>query len=706
MSYLHNHRHNVDVGGFEEAGSLGDEETLTPQEAYEIERRMTSSSSELEQGYRSQPQPHVSRPDESSSTAIFWTRPKKIIAAISSIALVVGAAAVGVSLSNNKSSPATDQSLIEDVVITDDVGEAPPSIAEDTAEPVAVEQVAVEPAPELISTEIVEDGIIYDFVAQQEVTVEEPRFDLDVVEFKGDLSDFIDADVARFSVDASDENCNSQGALWEFESITDMYPWETSWKLYREGEGSERELWVHGPPAKASYNRLTNYRGKVCLPAGYYEMEIFDSEGDGSCCTYGYGGYSIKVGGAVVAESNMKEDDPFEMRKHTFNIKPYETTTTTTTTATTTTTEESSTTTSATTTTATSEESEIEASTQDSTQDPTKSPSSEPSPKPTQAPSSSPSSKPTPVPTPEPTSVPTSKPTPGVESSDCRNPNMIVRIEILTDRKGAQTGYTFTDGSDNTIKERTAGTMSSETRYVDEACVSPGSYKLNMEDTYGNGIRSLGYVAVYVGDEKILHDYTFNEPTRSYTIRVGFNPVMTSTESEWLEGHNKRREEFHEANEKEFRPLVWSPEVAQGASDWAEKIVSDKCVLSRQSNLGFGELTFAMLTSNENAPITEPESILTRWYDNKVDRNVPSLVDDNGIPGLAFSQVVWYASRQLGCAKQVGRLSNGRYCHVAICRYATAGNCNVRMRSNQWKGPTLADKSICTPQCAENEGCH
>lgn len=669
MSYLQNHRHNG--GGFERAGSAsGDEESLTPHEAYEIQRQMTSSSD----SEQDRSQPNISQPDEStSSTAVFWTRPKKLIAAISSIALVAGAAAVGVSLSS-KPSPANDQALVEDVVVTDDIGEAPPSIAEDTAEPVAVE-----PSPELITTEIVDDGIIYDFVFQQEVTVEEPRFDLDVVEFKGDLSDFIDADLARFSVDASDENCNSQGARWEFESITDMYPWETSWKLYRSEEGSsERELWVHGPPGNTAYNRLTNYRGSLCLPIGNYEMEIFDSEGDGSCCMYGYGGYSIKVGGAVVAESNMKEDDPFDKRTHTFTIKPKETTTTAATT-TTTTTEESTTTTFTTTTTVAPEEPSTEASTQDSTEDPTKSPSSAPSPKPTQAPSSSPSSKPTPVPTPEPTPEPTNKPTPEVEPSektDCGNPKMVVRIEILTDGRGSFTSYTFTDSSNNIIKERTAGTMSSETKYVDETCVSPGSYKLNMNDSKGNGIRSPGYVAVDVGDERILHDYTFNEATRSYTIRVGFDPAMTSTEREWLEGHNKRREEFHEANEKDFRPLVWSPEVAKGASDWAEKIVSDGCVLSRESNLGYGELTFAMLNSNENAPVTKPESIMTRWYDNKIDRDDPSLVDGAAVPGLAFSQIVWYASRHVGCAKQVGQIPNGRYCHVVICRYVHVVLCS------------------------------
>ena len=282
MSYLQNYRGSV--GSFDEDGSsVGDEETLTPHEAYEIERERTlqqqppyvEPQQQLED-YDSQPD--VPPPDASSSTAIFWTKPRKLIAGISLIALVVGAAVVGVGLSSKSSSPANRQPLVEDVVIADNVDDAPPSIAEDTAEPVAVE-----PAAELISTEIVDDGIIYDFAAQQEVTTEEPKFDLDVVEFKGDLSDFIDTDVARLSVNADDEDCNSEGALWEFEFIVDNFPWEQSWSLLR-SEGSEKTLWAHGPPKKTAYNRLTKYRGKLCLPPGGYEMKIIDSEGDGACC--------------------------------------------------------------------------------------------------------------------------------------------------------------------------------------------------------------------------------------------------------------------------------------------------------------------------------------------------------------------------------------------------------------------------------------
>jgi len=46
------------------------------------------------------------------------------------------------------------------------------------------------------------------------------------------------------------------------------------------------------------------------------------------------------------------------------------------------------------------------------------------------------------------------------------------------------------------------------------------------------------------------------------------------------------------------------------------------------------------------------------------------------------------------------------YTTLRSFRYATTGNCNVKMQPNEWKGPTLADKSICSSVCPENEGCH
>ncbi len=651
MSYLQNNRSSL--GSFEEdaGSSVGDEETtFTPQEAYEIEKPSS--------GY-----PYADGQEENygSATAKFWTRKRNLITAVSSIALVIVAAAVGVVVSR-KSSPANQQSLTQDVVITDDVGESPPSTTGDTAE-----LVAVEPAAELISTEILDDGIIYDFVAQQEVTVEEPDFDLDIVEFKGDLTEFIDADVARFSIDADDESCNKEGARWEFTYTTDSFPWETRWKLYL-GD----QVWVHGPPAKTAYNRLTNYRGELCLPPGDYKMEISDKQGDGFCCEYGKGGYKIKVGDAVIAESDTENNDHFEKRTFDFTILSKQATTTSTVASSTTTTITPTTTNVATTTVAT-DESATTPSTQGTTQDPTESPSSEPTVTPTQSPSVSSSLEPTHMPTVEltqvPTPEPTNKPTPELvifsDATNCVN----VTIEILTDSHGFHTGYTF-QGGDNVIKKRDTGSMASGQKYLDEVCVTPGTYELTVSDSKGNGLQNPGYVAVYLGDEKILHDYTFNKQSKSYTIRAGFNPneFMNDIDHEWLDGHNERRREFHEANGKEFHPVTWSPKLAQDASVWAEKIITDGCAVSREQNLSLGELTFAMVSGNEDAVLAKPESVMNRWYDSKI-KNDPELVPDSVVPGLAFTQVTWLATRYIGCSKKSSQLSDEKYCHVVICRY-------------------------------------
>lgn len=588
----------------------GDVENLTLQEAYEIERARTAG-----EGYYAENQYSYNTSTNVASTK-FWTPKRKIITA-TTVALVIVATAVGVVLSN-KSSPenSLNQISFQDVIEEDDGDGSPSSTAEDANEPTAIE-----PAAELISEEIIDGVVVYDVAAQQEVTVvEEPNVDLEnITVFVGDLSDFIDSDVARVSVEADSAYCNDQGALLGLTMTTDLYQWEFGWELYR-GNGSSKELWAYGPPEEQAYERLTKYRGQLCLPTGVYEMTFTDSAKDGMCCIYGKGGYKVVVGNVTVAESNTQEDDPFESR--TYNFEVSDTTTTTTTTAAT-------------------EASGTAPSDQDS-------PSNEPTVKPTPSPSSSP----TPKPTPEPSNQPTAEELSSSTQANC----VTVGIEILTDGFGAHTGYKF-KGGDATFKERASGTMSSNTRYLDEVCVSPGNYDLIVEDIKGDGIEDPGYIAVYIGEERVLMDWQVQKKNITYPIVVGFDSGMTDVDIQWLEAHNLRRKQFHEAHDKEYRPLTWSPALTKGASEWAAKIVSEECVLSRQQYLGLGENLNAMVTNSVDG--LEPDSFLDRWFDRKVD-------DEN--PGLQLTQVVWVATRYVGCSKLVGQLSNGQYCHVAICR--------------------------------------
>ena len=73
---------------------------------------------------------------------------------------------------------------------------------------------------------------------------------------------------------------------------TDDYPEETSWQLVDTCTGNT--------VASRSYfaAKNTQYSNSYCLPSRY-QFTIKDSYGDGLCCGYGYGSYSVVWDGVV-----------------------------------------------------------------------------------------------------------------------------------------------------------------------------------------------------------------------------------------------------------------------------------------------------------------------------------------------------------------------------------------------------------------------
>ena len=76
---------------------------------------------------------------------------------------------------------------------------------------------------------------------------------------------------------------------------TDSYPGETSWQLVdQNGSGYTN--------ATQLTSANTTYTWNICVPnINCYDFTIFDSWGDGICCSYGNGSYSVSYNGTVVA---------------------------------------------------------------------------------------------------------------------------------------------------------------------------------------------------------------------------------------------------------------------------------------------------------------------------------------------------------------------------------------------------------------------
>ena len=76
--------------------------------------------------------------------------------------------------------------------------------------------------------------------------------------------------------------------------LTDNYPGETTWQIT---DGGGAVVASGGPYGSTG----TLFSSTECLVDGCYDFTIFDSYGDGICCAYGSGNYSVTVNGQTVA---------------------------------------------------------------------------------------------------------------------------------------------------------------------------------------------------------------------------------------------------------------------------------------------------------------------------------------------------------------------------------------------------------------------
>jgi len=246
------------------------------------------------------------------------------------------------------------------------------------------------------------------------------------------------------------------------------------------------------------------------------------------------------------------------------------------------------------------------------------------------------------------------------------------------------------DGSDpQKLWAFPVGSLESESEYQKRLCDVPnGAYALTV-------VGRSSYSARVAGRELLFGKTPWGE-TRSHDLLIGHYPAMNDNEKAWLDEHNTRREAFHQNHNKEYRPLRWSAGLARHASDRIDDLLPT-CRYVREPRLEEGELV-AISNYRASGPreTTEvPANILPRWADRNRDRGYPA--------NQKWTQVVWRATRYVGCATKFVENGGGSYCHVSVCRYARPGNCGAN--AENWLAKTLDEHSLCGTACPP-EGCH
>ncbi|KAL7496920.1 hypothetical protein ACHAWT_005829 [Skeletonema menzelii] len=285
----------------------------------------------------------------------------------------------------------------------------------------------------------------------------------------------------------------------------------------------------------------------------------------------------------------------------------------------------------------------------------------------------------------------------------CDDPDQVpLEVIIITDAYAVvdETSYTLTshpdDGPVETYMERTK--MDNVATYNDSICVPKGRYLFTLNDKF-NGLVSSGRKGDYSVKSKgteILNGASFPAPSISYTILAGMEPNMSDEDRQWLDGHNSRRKKFHEENEKDFKPLVWSESLVKSAADYAAMITPTCEVLQKADPWGHTVAIAPLFAVNEKQNV--PDDVLRRMF----DRKLMSVYPDN----KSLTQIAWRASRYVGCFSLIEQsttgIYSGAYCHVSVCKYARPGNCSVS--PDNWLEKTLADRSNCGQVCPD-EGC-
>jgi hypothetical protein len=195
----------------------------------------------------------------------------------------------------------------------------------------------------------------------------------------------------------------------------------------------------------------------------------------------------------------------------------------------------------------------------------------------------------------------------------------------------------------------------------------------------------------------------------------------------WLVAHNVRRKKYHVQWGKSYVPLTWSPMLAIEARQYANKLL-DRCgtsAIPHESGISEGENMAKNVGNGDNGELKTPDQVLNKWVEMEMDDGYPhnahlTQVRKADFIGVFFycivftssqpydTQVLWRGSKYVGCADSVKAFEGG-YCRYQVCRYATAGNCNMgyynAATGNNWMTPMLNDESKCGPNCTPEGWC-
>jgi len=254
----------------------------------------------------------------------------------------------------------------------------------------------------------------------------------------------------------------SGGKILRVHVTTDDYPTETSWIL----KNTCTDVLDNSVDAGTLYTAAgTSYSNAYCVTDAAYTFTIIDSYGDGICCNYGQGSYSVQYDGVVVA-SGGQFMDPEITSFGNCGGEPTSSPTFSPTTA-----------------------SPTRSLAPESTDPPTSKPTNLPTPEPTDLPTDLPTSEPTNPPTNPPSNMPTNLST-NLPTQFCSD-GKIVTVNVTTDNYPGETSWILTNTCTSAViqqVDKQALYKAKHTSYSNDYCVTDAAYEFTITDVWGDGI--------------------------------------------------------------------------------------------------------------------------------------------------------------------------------------------------------------------------
>eukprot|EP00985_Skeletonema_marinoi_P009531 scaffold4425_cov153-Skeletonema_marinoi.AAC.5 len=95
---------------------------------------------------------------------------------------------------------------------------------------------------------------------------------------------------------------------------------------------------------------------------------------------------------------------------------------------------------------------------------------------------------------------------------------------------------------------------------------------------------------------------------------------LTFREEQWLDGHNVRREKWHEQYGKKYKPLKWSEELKDMAQSYADELASDCGATvhdSYENRKGYGENLASNTGFGSWGELKSVDKIMTRYVERE-----------------------------------------------------------------------------------------